>query len=206
MKAKRFLAILLCILLVGSVFPAGLSAEEMVVDTEIATALEEAAQAQEGEDIQEVTMPDTETAAKSMEEEPQTPPEEIPEPPVSEAPATEAPVTEPPVTEAPVTEAPVTEPPVTEAPVTEQVVTESVATEAPVTEPVVTEPGSTEAPVTEPVVTDLDKADEDVTIKLSNADESAAFSTVPDPTNTKALTDNNSGKGLERGDNEKYLI
>ena len=33
MKAKRFLAILLCILLVGSVFPAGVIAEEMVVDT-----------------------------------------------------------------------------------------------------------------------------------------------------------------------------
>ena len=97
MKAKRFLAILLCILLVGSVFPAGVIAEEMVVDTEIAA--EEAAQAQEGEDIQEVTMPDTEAAAESMEEEPQTPPEEIPEPPVSEAPVTEAPVTEAPVTE-----------------------------------------------------------------------------------------------------------
>ena len=51
MKAKRFLAILLCILLVGSVFPAGVIAEEMVVDTEIAAAVEEAAQAQEGEDI-----------------------------------------------------------------------------------------------------------------------------------------------------------
>lgn len=134
MRAKRFLAILLCCLLIGNIFPSRVSAAEgTAVDTETPAEAEKAVPAQESgtgqTEIRDAAVPETEGADESRtapevkeKEEPGAPPAAPADPPAPEEPSgTESagPAEEPEAAEPPVTEPAETEPEATEPAKTE---------------------------------------------------------------------------------------
>ena len=149
MRAKRFLAILLCCLLIGNIFPSRVSAAEgTAVDTETPAEAEKAVPAQESgtgqTEIRDAAVPETEGADESRTAPEVKEKEEEPSGTESAGPAEEPEKAEPEATEPAKTEPEKDEPAETEPEATEPAISEQKEDELAEAEPEKDEPAAAE--------------------------------------------------------------